>query len=730
VLLEEAVRVPLIFSMPRMIQPSSIAAPVSQVDVFATIFSFLNISGLDRSDGMSLRRFIDGSSYNQLYEEGTAVVELDKDMEVDDTDAIPNFMIRYCHWKLILPKNSDALLPDMLFNLRADPWETNNLLGNKASNANDAIIGKAEQLKCLLIEWLKRHEGQQQYYSRPQYNYGVGAGMITEIAKRRTWETVPIWISDTTLSFEEPVWTSGGYLRNEWLYLGRSRPGNLTIRDVYIGGAHAQFFDVDKRETSVTQYTRIRVSFQSSGPYDLSDLDAYITIVNDVNFVQKVSISWSDFSGIATDSPSMAPSQSPTISFMPSMAPTSSGPSPVIPSQPPSSGPSLLPSANPSSYPSVSFLPSYYAPSGQPTFFPSTSPSESLPSASPSSSPTWMPSPYPSSSHPSSSPTNVCESFNKKCTNTARCCGPLVCDYTGTGKRCRRCKEADWLCTRSSQCCEGLVCRRVGQALKCIDPEVSGADKDQDNKKRGVSANDGDDNNKPIRGGSSSVLDRLKSNEKIRMMEQMQMMQRNRSPRVVNKASPTIPTGLDQKNSNKSPSVQPSPVPSSIPSREPSSPPSHEPSAQPTSAFPSPVPSSQPTTDAPSSSPTPLSSSSNPTDSPSTSPSNTPSQQPSSIPSKAVADTRQTCISVGKICRLSSSCCGSSIKCVLTPTGVRRCQRSCKVKGLRCKRTSECCTGIGFVCRRVRGTRRCARPLGMSITRKTKPKPPWRRPWG
>jgi len=69
--------------LPGVIQPSTVNVPVSHIDVFSTIMDYLDQGRLDRSDGSSLRRYIEGQSYNQVYDDRAVVSEMDKRVSID-----------------------------------------------------------------------------------------------------------------------------------------------------------------------------------------------------------------------------------------------------------------------------------------------------------------------------------------------------------------------------------------------------------------------------------------------------------------------------------------------------------------------------------------------------------------------------------------------------------------------------------------------------------------------
>ena len=51
-----------------------------------------------------------------------------------------------------------------------DPGEVNNLLGLNGPSASHVTVGKAEHLKALLVEWMKRMDGDEKFYSDNKYH--------------------------------------------------------------------------------------------------------------------------------------------------------------------------------------------------------------------------------------------------------------------------------------------------------------------------------------------------------------------------------------------------------------------------------------------------------------------------------------------------------------------------------------------------------------------------------
>lgn len=81
----------------------------------------------------------------------------------------------------------------MMYNLQKDKYEVKNLLGSNAVDASDALIGKAEHLRVLLLEWMARVTGLKKLYSDSKYNLAVGEGDYNEIQNRMKWRRLDYW---------------------------------------------------------------------------------------------------------------------------------------------------------------------------------------------------------------------------------------------------------------------------------------------------------------------------------------------------------------------------------------------------------------------------------------------------------------------------------------------------------------------------------------------------------
>jgi hypothetical protein len=161
----------------------------------------------------------------------------------------------------------------------------NNLLGQNGLTAEGWVVGKAEHLKALLVEWMRRVDGPNRVYSDPRWDLNQGLGAVREVQLRRTWRRMSLWVSDRVLNFGSPALVGDRFVRNEYLYLGRTRDGELNITGVEIAGTHAPILSTDwtpgsTRSLKKNQHLRIRVTLSSPSYLYPSDLSAALRIAN------------------------------------------------------------------------------------------------------------------------------------------------------------------------------------------------------------------------------------------------------------------------------------------------------------------------------------------------------------------------------------------------------------------------------------------------------------------
>ena len=104
-----------------------------------------------------------------------------------------NFMVRKGSYKLMVTKLAGSLRKDMLYDLDNDPYELHNLLLHPNGTTME-VVGKAEHLKCLLLEWMERMDGPGYYSGDPEWtdlvigpfsdNIAGSAGDIEEVQMR------------------------------------------------------------------------------------------------------------------------------------------------------------------------------------------------------------------------------------------------------------------------------------------------------------------------------------------------------------------------------------------------------------------------------------------------------------------------------------------------------------------------------------------------------------------
>jgi arylsulfatase A-like enzyme len=141
---EESAHIPLIMRFPGRIKPDTVVKqPISQINLFATILDYTQ-AGNHKSDGKSLRALIEGTDK----EDNIVVTEW-----LWHGDKVPCYMVIDGHWKLFCPYTAESNVVDVLYDLKEDPHETNNLIGKNPQRQKYAA--QAEKMKTKLIAWLE-----------------------------------------------------------------------------------------------------------------------------------------------------------------------------------------------------------------------------------------------------------------------------------------------------------------------------------------------------------------------------------------------------------------------------------------------------------------------------------------------------------------------------------------------------------------------------------------------
>ena len=144
---DESARVPLIIRFPgRIASGKRVHVPVNLIDMRPTIEDYLNMP-TTKVDGKTLRPFIE-DTYNKN-ENHFAVSEW-------YNDKIPGFMVRTATHKLMIAHTAEAknTAIDGFYNLKTDSLERINIL--KLSTIPQVEKEKAQELKVLLVKWLKK----------------------------------------------------------------------------------------------------------------------------------------------------------------------------------------------------------------------------------------------------------------------------------------------------------------------------------------------------------------------------------------------------------------------------------------------------------------------------------------------------------------------------------------------------------------------------------------------
>ena len=251
----------------------------------------------------SLRRYIKGTDFGDPY-----VVKrynyTDSSTSASRMKNTPVFMVRKGSWKLMIlaAANSNAL--DMLYDLRDDPYETKNILGGKGGmSASDAVVGKAEHPRALLMENLSTDE--------------IDASAMADFRRIRKWRSVDLWVGDISLQFRRPP-PNG--TRSEKLYIGCSVDDDEVIfLNVTIKGGVSGHYSLDWKGGVIPGNTHraLTFTFDKALTSDLSAVSARLMIWYETIDVEKMEKTIVFLGPVKEGAPleaSMIPSSDPTTS--------------------------------------------------------------------------------------------------------------------------------------------------------------------------------------------------------------------------------------------------------------------------------------------------------------------------------------------------------------------------------------------------------------------------------
>ncbi|MCX7016853.1 MAG: sulfatase-like hydrolase/transferase, partial [Candidatus Sumerlaeota bacterium] len=141
---EGSVHIPLILRLPGVIPAGTVVkTPVSQIDIHPTILDYCGVTG-GPVEGRSLRPLVEGKDNGAGW---FVVSEWAKESN-------PGFMVFDGRWKLVLGRDATVRSLDALYDLRNDPLEMINLIGNNPDREKHR--SEAERMKALLVGWLER----------------------------------------------------------------------------------------------------------------------------------------------------------------------------------------------------------------------------------------------------------------------------------------------------------------------------------------------------------------------------------------------------------------------------------------------------------------------------------------------------------------------------------------------------------------------------------------------
>jgi len=142
---EESVHVPFLIRYPGKIKPAqTISTPVSVLNIFPTVLDYAGLKNIP-TDGYSLKGIMEGSEspkYDFAVSEWTW-----------KNENVPSIMIRTEDWKLMTTHRSGGKNVEVLYDLKNDPHEMNNLLGSNPDRFE--YEDKAEELRSKLVKYFR-----------------------------------------------------------------------------------------------------------------------------------------------------------------------------------------------------------------------------------------------------------------------------------------------------------------------------------------------------------------------------------------------------------------------------------------------------------------------------------------------------------------------------------------------------------------------------------------------
>ena len=141
---EESVRVPFLVRYPGKIEPAlTITAPVSILNIFPTVLDYAGLTNIP-TDGYSLRGVMEGT-------EAPAYDFAVSEWQWKNSN-VPSIMIRTDRWKLMTTHRTGGKNVEVLYDLKSDPNEMNNLLGSNPERLKHKET--AEELRSKLVAYL------------------------------------------------------------------------------------------------------------------------------------------------------------------------------------------------------------------------------------------------------------------------------------------------------------------------------------------------------------------------------------------------------------------------------------------------------------------------------------------------------------------------------------------------------------------------------------------------